>query len=54
MNLSAGYCQNALIFFPFRFTVEGAYAVQSLEQAVELAKNFANTAEIMIIGGGTV
>lgn len=34
------------------FTVEGAYAVQSLEQAVELAKNFANTAEIMIIGGG--
>lgn len=34
------------------FMVEGAYAVQSLEQAVELAKNFANTAEIMIIGGG--
>lgn len=34
------------------FTVEGAYAAQSLEQAVELAKNFANTDEIMIIGGG--
>ncbi|HDV7283444.1 dihydrofolate reductase [Mannheimia glucosida] len=34
------------------FTVEGAYAAQSLEQAVELAKNFASTDEIMIIGGG--
>lgn len=34
------------------FTVEGAYAVQSLEQAVELAKHFANADEIMIIGGG--
>lgn len=34
------------------FTVEGAYAAQSLEQAVELAKNIANTEEIMIIGGG--
>ncbi|MFA9487865.1 MULTISPECIES: type 3 dihydrofolate reductase [unclassified Mannheimia] len=34
------------------FTMEGAYAAQSLEQAVELAKNFANTEEIMIIGGG--
>lgn len=34
------------------FTVGGAYAAQSLEQAVELAKNFASTDEIMIIGGG--
>lgn len=34
------------------FTVEGAYSACSLAQAVELAKRFANTDEIMIIGGG--
>lgn len=34
------------------FEVEGAYSTTSLEQAVELAKSFANTDEIMIIGGG--
>ncbi|MDD0823066.1 type 3 dihydrofolate reductase [Mannheimia sp. AT1] len=34
------------------FEIEGAYSARSLEQAVELAKNFANTDEIMIIGGG--
>lgn len=34
------------------FTVEGAYSSESLEQAVELAKNFATEGEIMIIGGG--
>lgn len=34
------------------FEVEGAYSATSLEQAVELAKSFANTDEIMIIGGG--
>ncbi|MEG9475856.1 type 3 dihydrofolate reductase [Mannheimia indoligenes] len=34
------------------FTVEGAYSAESLEQAVELAKSFANSDEIMIIGGG--
>ncbi|MDP0275500.1 dihydrofolate reductase [Glaesserella parasuis] len=34
------------------FAVEGAYAATSLEQAVELAKNFANSDEIMILGGG--
>lgn len=34
------------------FEVEGAYSATSLEQAVELAKSFANTNEIMIIGGG--
>lgn len=34
------------------FTVEGAYSAESLEQAVELAKNFATEGEIMIIGGG--
>lgn len=32
--------------------VEGAYVTQSLEQAVELAKNVANSDEMMIIGGG--
>lgn len=34
------------------FSVEGAYSATSLEQAVELAKNFTNSDEIMIIGGG--
>ncbi|QLB16150.1 dihydrofolate reductase [Mannheimia varigena] len=34
------------------FEVEGAYSAESLEQAVELAKIFANSDEIMIIGGG--
>lgn len=32
--------------------VEGAYVAQSLEQAVELARNLANGDEMMIIGGG--
>lgn len=34
------------------FTAEGAYSAQNLEQAVELAANFANAQEVMIIGGG--
>ncbi|AUI65488.1 MULTISPECIES: dihydrofolate reductase [Glaesserella] len=34
------------------FAVGGAYSAESLEQAVELAKSFANSDEIMIIGGG--
>lgn len=34
------------------FCVEGAYSATSLEQAIELAKRFADTDEIMIIGGG--
>ncbi len=34
------------------FAIDGAYSATSLEQAVELAKNFANSDEIMIIGGG--
>lgn len=34
------------------FAIDGAYSAISLEQAVELAKNFANSDEIMIIGGG--
>lgn len=34
------------------FQVEGAYSASNLEQAVELAKNFADVEEIMIIGGG--
>ncbi|MDH2997943.1 dihydrofolate reductase [Pasteurellaceae bacterium LFhippo2] len=34
------------------FEVEGAYSAKSLEQAVELAKSFANVDEIMVIGGG--
>lgn len=34
------------------FEVEGAYSASNLEQAVELAKSFANVEEIMIIGGG--
>lgn len=34
------------------FAVDGAYSATSLEQAVELAKSFANSDEIMIIGGG--
>lgn len=34
------------------FCVEGAYAASSLEQAVEMARNFANSDEIMVIGGG--
>ncbi|QBQ64718.1 dihydrofolate reductase [Actinobacillus indolicus] len=33
------------------FSVEGAYSATSLEQAVTLAKSFANIDEIMIIGG---
>ncbi|MEG9489783.1 dihydrofolate reductase [Mannheimia indoligenes] len=34
------------------FEVEGAYSATSFEQAVELARSFANSDEIMIIGGG--
>lgn len=34
------------------FKVEGAYSASNLEQAVELAKNFSDVEEIMIIGGG--
>lgn len=34
------------------FAVDGAYSAISLEQAVELAKNFVNSDEIMILGGG--
>ncbi|WGE56012.1 dihydrofolate reductase [Actinobacillus equuli subsp. equuli] len=34
------------------FSVEGAYAATNFEQAVELAKTFANVEEIMVIGGG--
>lgn len=34
------------------FAVEGAYSAESLEQAVALAKSFANVDEIMVIGGG--
>ncbi|MDO4698102.1 MAG: type 3 dihydrofolate reductase [Pasteurellaceae bacterium] len=34
------------------FNVEGAYAAKSLLQGVELAKDFAKSNEIMIIGGG--
>lgn len=34
------------------FSVEGAYSTTSLEQAVTLAKSFANIDEIMILGGG--
>lgn len=34
------------------FRVEGAYSATSLEQAVTLAKSFANIDEIMILGGG--
>lgn len=34
------------------FAVDGAYSATSLEQAVTLAKSFANIDEIMIIGGG--
>ncbi len=34
------------------FTIDGAYSATGLEQAVELAKNFANSDEIMILGGG--
>ncbi|EXI62093.1 diacylglycerol kinase [Mannheimia granulomatis] len=34
------------------FAVEGAYTAKSIEQAVELAKSFANSEEIVIIGGG--
>ncbi len=34
------------------FAIDGAYSATSLEQAVELAKNFANSDEIMILGGG--
>ncbi|WHP46297.1 dihydrofolate reductase [Mannheimia bovis] len=34
------------------FEVEGAFSATSLEQAVELAKSFTNSDEIMIIGGG--
>lgn len=31
------------------FAIDGAYSAISLEQAVELAKNFANSDEIMIL-----
>ena len=34
------------------FCIEGAYSATSLEQAVTLAKSFANIDEIMVIGGG--
>lgn len=34
------------------FNVEGAYTAKSLLQGVELAKDFAKSNEIMIIGGG--
>ncbi|ABY69453.1 dihydrofolate reductase [Actinobacillus pleuropneumoniae serovar 3 str. JL03] len=34
------------------FCVEGAYTAQNFAQAVELAETFANTDEIMVIGGG--
>lgn len=34
------------------FAVDGAYSAESLEQGVKLAKDFANTDEIMVIGGG--
>lgn len=34
------------------FAVDGAYSATSLEQAVTLAKSFANIDEIMILGGG--
>lgn len=34
------------------FSVEGAYSAQNLEQAVEIARQFADVEEIMIIGGG--
>lgn len=34
------------------FSVEGAYTATNFEQAVELAKTFANVEEIMVIGGG--
>lgn len=34
------------------FAIDGAYSATSLEQAVTLAKSFANIDEIMILGGG--
>ncbi|MDP0057652.1 type 3 dihydrofolate reductase [Glaesserella parasuis] len=34
------------------FCIEGAYSATSLEQAVTLAKSFANVDEIMVLGGG--
>ncbi|WP_373778380.1 dihydrofolate reductase [Glaesserella sp.] len=34
------------------FAVEGAYSATNLQQAVGLAQNFANSHELMIIGGG--
>ncbi|MDE8033678.1 type 3 dihydrofolate reductase [Actinobacillus equuli subsp. equuli] len=34
------------------FSIEGAYVATNFEQAVELAKTFANVEEIMVIGGG--
>ncbi|WP_373819073.1 dihydrofolate reductase [Glaesserella sp.] len=34
------------------FAVEGAYSAINLQQAVGLAQNFANSHEVMIIGGG--
>lgn len=34
------------------FAVDGAYSATSLEQAVTLAKSFANIDEIMVLGGG--
>ncbi|WP_419844087.1 type 3 dihydrofolate reductase [Actinobacillus pleuropneumoniae] len=34
------------------FCVEGAYTAQNFAQAAELAETFANTDEIMVLGGG--
>lgn len=34
------------------FEVEGAYSAKTFEQAVDIAQNFANADEIMVIGGG--
>lgn len=34
------------------FSVDGAYTAQNFEQAVNLAKQFVNSEEIMVIGGG--
>lgn len=34
------------------FQVDGAYSAQDLRQAIEIAQNFTNSDEVMIIGGG--
>lgn len=34
------------------FRIDGAYSAKNLQQAVEIAENFTNSDEIMIIGGG--